>query len=72
MTWEERWRPLREERIIYKNDSAIAFIPYFARYAYEVFVAPKARHPSLAALSNKERSDLTGVLKQVLVKFDNL
>ena len=38
-------------RIIAENDSAIAFLPYFARYAYEVFVAPKATHPSLAALS---------------------
>ena len=37
-------------RIIAENDSAIAFVPYFARYAYEVFVAPKATHPSLAAL----------------------
>ena len=28
-------------RVICENESAIAFIPYFARYAYEVFVAPK-------------------------------
>ena len=33
-------------RIIAENDSAIAFLPYFARYAYEVFVAPKATHTS--------------------------
>ena len=28
-------------RIICENDSAIAFLPYFARYAYEVYVAPE-------------------------------
>ncbi len=59
-------------RIIAENDSAIAFIPYFARYAYEVFVAPKQTHPSLAALSNRELTDFAEVLKYVVVKFDNL
>lgn len=61
-----------ERRIITENDSAIAFIPYFARYAYEVFVAPKATHPSLVSLSNKEVRDFAEVLKRVVVKFDNL
>jgi UDPglucose--hexose-1-phosphate uridylyltransferase len=59
-------------RIIAENDNAIAFLPYFARYAYEVFVAPKATHPNLAALSGAEVRDFADVLKQVLIKFDNL
>jgi UDPglucose--hexose-1-phosphate uridylyltransferase len=59
-------------RVICENDSAIAFLPYFARYAYEVFVAPKATYPSIAALSSAELRDFAAVLKQVLVKFDNL
>jgi UDPglucose--hexose-1-phosphate uridylyltransferase len=59
-------------RIIAENDSAIAFVPYFARYAYEVFVAPKETHRSIAALSENELRDLADVLKTVLVKFDNL
>jgi UDPglucose--hexose-1-phosphate uridylyltransferase len=59
-------------RVIAENDSAIAFLPYFARYAYEVFVAPKETHPSIAAMSAKEISGLAAVLKAVLVKFDNL
>jgi galactose-1-phosphate uridylyltransferase len=44
-------------RILAENDSAIAFVPYFARYAYEVFVAPKATHPSLATLATNELLD---------------
>jgi len=59
-------------RVICENDSAIAFLPYFARYAYEVFVSPKATYPSITALSSTELSDFAAVLKQVLVKFDNL
>jgi UDPglucose--hexose-1-phosphate uridylyltransferase len=59
-------------RVIAENDTAIAFLPFFARYAYEVFVAPKATHPSLAALSDAERRDLAAVLQEVLIRFDNL
>jgi UDPglucose--hexose-1-phosphate uridylyltransferase len=59
-------------RIIAENETAIAFLPYFARYAYEVFVAPKTTHPSLATLSGKEIRDFASVLKDVLVRFDNL
>jgi UDPglucose--hexose-1-phosphate uridylyltransferase len=59
-------------RIIAENDSTIAFIPYFARYAYELYVAPKATHASVADLSDAERRDLAALLQQVLVKFDNL
>jgi UDPglucose--hexose-1-phosphate uridylyltransferase len=59
-------------RIICENETAIAFLPYFARYAYEVFVAPKRRHPSLAALSDAEVRDLALVLGETLIRFDNL
>jgi UDPglucose--hexose-1-phosphate uridylyltransferase len=59
-------------RILYENDSAIVFVPYFARYAYEVYVAPKATHPSLAALSAAERFDFGQALQHILIKFDNL
>ena len=59
-------------RIICENESAIAFIPYFARYAYEVFVAPKQTHASLATIADDELRDFATLLKQVLVKFDNL
>ncbi len=59
-------------RIIAENESAIAFLPYFARYAYEVFVAPKRTYPSLATLSAEEIRDFASVLKDVLVRLDNL
>lgn len=59
-------------RIIFENESAIAFVPYFARYAYEVFVAPKASYRSLAELSKQELTDFAAALKDTLVRFDNL
>jgi UDPglucose--hexose-1-phosphate uridylyltransferase len=59
-------------RIVCENDAAIAFVPYFARYAYELFIAPKATHSSLADLSDAECKDFARLLQQVLTKFDNL
>ena len=59
-------------RIISENETAIAFLPYFARYAYEVFVAPKQSHQSIASLSDAEARDLAAVLKDTVVRFDNL
>jgi UDPglucose--hexose-1-phosphate uridylyltransferase len=59
-------------RIVAERDSAIAFVPYFARYAYETYVAPKESHLSIAELSTAELTDLAAVLKEVLVRFDNL
>lgn len=59
-------------RIIAENETAIAFLPYFARYAYEVFVAPKRSCENIAELGSDELADLSQVLKTVLVKFDNL
>ncbi len=59
-------------RIIVDNGSAIAFVPYFARYAYETYVAPKNSHQSIADLSPSELDDLAAALQNVLVRFDNL
>lgn len=59
-------------RIIVENSSAMAFLPYFARYAYECYVAPKATHADLASLDAHELRDLAEALKVLLVRYDNL
>lgn len=59
-------------RIIFENTTAIAFLPYFARYAYECYVAPKRTHSGLASLSDTELHDFAEALKMLLVRYDNL
>lgn len=59
-------------RIIFENETAIAFIPYFARYAYEVFVAPKRTHPGIDSLGDAEARDLAQALRETAIRFDNL
>jgi UDPglucose--hexose-1-phosphate uridylyltransferase len=59
-------------RILYEDEYSIAFVPYFARYAYEVYVAPKRRVSHLSALHDTEVLSLARALKNVTVRFDNL
>jgi UDPglucose--hexose-1-phosphate uridylyltransferase len=59
-------------RMLFESASAIAFLPYFARYAYECYVAPRETHASLATLTAQERHELATALKALLVRYDNL
>jgi len=57
-------------RIIAENKGAIAFIPYFARFAYETYVFPKKRHATLITMSDEELYDLAEVFQTAAKKFD--
>jgi UDPglucose--hexose-1-phosphate uridylyltransferase len=59
-------------RLLFENGSAVVFLPYFARYAYECYVAPRETHASLQTMSAAELSDLAAALKSLLVRYDNL
>ncbi len=59
-------------RILSEDEHTIAFVPYFARYAYEVYVAPKRTVPHVHALSDDESQSLARALKDVTVRFDGL
>ena len=60
------------KRLLVRREKALSFIPYFARYPYETYVAPRATHPSLASLSASELEDFAAVLRETLIRFDNL
>jgi UDPglucose--hexose-1-phosphate uridylyltransferase len=59
-------------RLISQHGSALAFVPYFARYAYETYVAPMRSVPTIADLDDGERRDLATVLRDMVIRFDNL
>jgi len=59
-------------RILTRHGSAIAFVPYFARYAYETYVSPLRSVTTIAGLDAEERRDLAKVLREVVICFDNL
>ena len=59
-------------RIVAANASGVAFVPWFARYAYEVHVAPRATHPRIDALGDGEAADFAALLHETLIRMDNL
>jgi UDPglucose--hexose-1-phosphate uridylyltransferase len=59
-------------RLVYLGDEAVAFVPACARYAYEVWIAPRRPSPSVASLSAAQRHDFARALKTVLLKYDGL
>ena len=59
-------------RVIAENDHTIAFVPYFSKHAYEVYIAPKKTYQSIADMQSSEVSDFARILQNVLIKFDNI
>lgn len=59
-------------RMLYAGPHAVAFMPAFARYSYEVWIAPSRAVPRLDGLSSDERDDFARALKTVLMKYDAL
>jgi UDPglucose--hexose-1-phosphate uridylyltransferase len=59
-------------RIVLEDEHVVAFVPYFARYAYEVYVVPKRRVPHVSALDDAECAALARALSAVTIRLDNL
>lgn len=59
-----------EVRIIAQNANAIGFIPFFARFAYEVYIFPRKRHATLISMTNEELYDLAEVFQTITRKYD--
>ncbi len=59
-------------RIVCDNQSFTAFVPFCARYPYEVHILSKRHLGALTDLSEQEQFDLASILKQLITLYDNL
>jgi len=59
-------------RIVAQNRSFLAFVPFAARYPYEVHVMAHRHAASLLDLTEPEREALAGLLRVVLGAYDRL
>jgi UDPglucose--hexose-1-phosphate uridylyltransferase len=59
-------------RVLTRNTGALSFVPYFARYPYETYVAPRDTRASIADLTPGELDDLAAVLQETLIRLENL
>lgn len=59
-------------RMIMTDESFAAFIPFAARYSYEVHLYSRRHCPSLLDLSREETVRLAGMLKKLVIAYDRL
>jgi len=59
-------------RVVAETDHAVAFVPFAARYPYEVQIAPRRHCPHLGDATAQERADLAELLHRVLESYDRL
>jgi len=64
---------LREkQRVVVENESFVAYIPFFARFPYEVHIASRRHLQALVDLDEGEARDLAEIMKGLLVAYDGL
>ena len=59
-------------RLLARNDAFIAYVPFAARFPYEVHVTAHRHAPSLLDLSDPERDELAAMLSDVVNRYDAL
>lgn len=60
------------KRMVAENDSFAAYVPFFARYPFEVHISARRHIQAFSDFTATEERHLAEVLKQVLVAFDRL
>ena len=60
------------ERLVWENDHFVAVIPFFARYPYEVHIAPREHIRSLGFMNDRHLDELAEILLVVARKYDKL
>jgi len=62
----------KKERIIYRNDHFVAFIPFFARFVYETYIVPLRHICNITEFTKDELEAYVDIHHTIIVKFDNL
>ncbi len=61
-----------KERIVAENDSWVVLVPFWAVWPYETILLPKKPYRRVTDIAAGEESGLADIMKQLLVKYDNL
>jgi UDPglucose--hexose-1-phosphate uridylyltransferase len=60
------------KRIVHESEHWVSYVPFAARWPYELRVVPRAHVPDLPALSGAQRDDLAAEYLDALRRFDGL
>jgi UDPglucose--hexose-1-phosphate uridylyltransferase len=59
-------------RVVVDNRSFVAYVPFFARYPYEVHIASTRHLQALTDMTDDEQRDLASTIKQTITAYDKL
>jgi UDPglucose--hexose-1-phosphate uridylyltransferase len=59
-------------RIVCENEHWLAYVPFAARYPYEIHVSPKVRTADLSTLSQEAANAFPSIAKEVLTRLDGV
>ena len=59
-------------RVVVRGEAFTAYVPFAARYPYEVHICARSHQRDLLDLQDRDRLDLARVLKRVLGAYDGL
>ena len=62
----------KKERIVAENDQWISLVPYWAIWPFETLLVPKRHTLRFNDIDENQSRDLTSIMKELLVKYDNL
>jgi UDPglucose--hexose-1-phosphate uridylyltransferase len=62
----------KSQRVILENEHWIVLVPYWAVWPYETMLLPKRHVLRLSDLTSDEQISLGKIMKQLLIKYDNL
>jgi UDPglucose--hexose-1-phosphate uridylyltransferase len=66
-------RELKEkDRLIFENEYFAIFIPYYAKWPYEVHIYPLRHSGTICNLNSKEVSSLAAVLQELISRYNKL
>ncbi len=60
------------KRVVEQNSDWVAFVPFFARYPYELYLVPLAPRRDLADLTDHEMTSLAEILSSTVCRYDRL
>lgn len=61
-----------KQRLVAKSERFVAFVPFYARYPYEVHIYATKHLQSMSQFDPEDERDLANILSIVLHKYDNL
>lgn len=80
--YEQHGRPLlldyaeieitQDERVIAQNEDWLVVVPFWAVWPFEALVLPRFAVKAMPDLTDPQRNRLADILKQLLVRYDNL